>query len=154
VKSKQSLALEFGATHAFGNMDDATELARSVTNGQGADSCIVCVGVTTGQNIAQGVESIRKAGTCVITGMGRVADDTGIPISTAMFTLYQKRLQGSLFGASNPTKDIPLMLNLYAQGRLKLEELITQRYSLGEINEGYDDMKAGRNIRGVIILDH
>jgi S-(hydroxymethyl)glutathione dehydrogenase/alcohol dehydrogenase len=154
VDTKQALALQFGATHAFGTMEEATDLARSVTNGQGADSCIVCVGVTTGQNIAEGVDSIRKGGTCVLTGLGRAADDVSIPVSAGMITLYQKRIQGSLFGASNPTKDIPLMLNLYAQGRLKLNELVTRRYPLDEVNEGYADMRAGRNIRGVIILEH
>ena len=50
-------------------MEEATEIARSFTNGQGADSCIICVGVTTGEQVAQGVDAIRKAGTCVLTGL-------------------------------------------------------------------------------------
>ena len=135
-------------------MEEATEIARGLTNGQGADSCIVCVGVTTGEHIAQGVESIRKAGTCVVTGLPDSADDTSIPISSRHLTLYQKRIQGSLFGASSPTKDIPLMLSLFQQGRLQLDELITHRYSLDQVNDGYADMHAGSNIRGVIVHQH
>ena len=131
-------------------MAEATEVARSFTNGQGADSCIVCVGVTAGEHIAEGVEAIRKAGTVVITGLGRAEDDTSIPVSARHLTLFQKRLQGALFGASSPSKDIPRMLDLYRQGRLKLDELITSRYRLEQINDGYADMRAGRNLRGII----
>ena len=67
--------------------------------------------------------------------------------------LFQKRLQGALFGASSPSKDIPRMLDLYRQGRLKLDELITSRYRLEQINDGYADMRAGRNIRGIITYE-
>jgi S-(hydroxymethyl)glutathione dehydrogenase/alcohol dehydrogenase len=150
VEMKRSSALNFGATHSVESMEEATEIARGFTNGQGADSCICCVGVTTGQDIANAVDSIRKAGTCVMTGLPRVEDDVAIPISIRHVVLYQKRLQGALFGASSPNKDIPAMLELYRQGRLKLDELITTRYSLEGINEGYLDMRAGRNIRGII----
>jgi S-(hydroxymethyl)glutathione dehydrogenase/alcohol dehydrogenase len=153
VELKRIKALELGATHAVATMEEATEIARSFTNGQGADSCIVCVGVVTGDHIAQGVDSIRKAGTVVLTGIGR-SDDVNIPISARHLTLFQKRIQGSLFGASNPTRDIPLMLDLYRQGRLKLDELITHRYPLDQVNDGYADMHAGANIRGVIVHEH
>lgn len=150
VAMKREASLSFGATHAVATMAEATELARSFTNGQGADSCIVCVGLTSGEHIAQGVESIRKAGTCVLTGLGSAADDLNLPISVRHVVLYQKRLQGSLFGASSPSKEIPAMLELYRQGRLKLDELITSRYTLETINDGYEDMRAGRNLRGIV----
>jgi Zn-dependent alcohol dehydrogenase len=80
----------------------------------------------------------------------RAADDVALPISLRHIVLYQKRLQGSLFGASSPSKDIPALLDMYRQGRLKLDELITRRYTLDDINDGYDDMRAGRNLRGII----
>jgi S-(hydroxymethyl)glutathione dehydrogenase/alcohol dehydrogenase len=153
VPYKREVAPAFGATHAVATMNEAAEIARSFTNGQGADSCIVCVGSTTPEQVAAGVRAIRKAGTCVMVGMGKMADDTGIPISVREVVLYQKRLQGSLFGASSPAKDIPAMLDLYRQGHLKLNELITTRYPLTEINQGYQDMRDGRNIRGVIVYD-
>jgi NDMA-dependent alcohol dehydrogenase len=153
VPMKRDASFRFGATHAVETIDEAAELARGCTNGQGADSCIVCVGVTTGEHVGKGVDAIRKGGTCVMTGLGRFADDGNIPVSVRHVVLYQKRLQGSLFGASSPSKDIPAMLELYRQGRLKLDELITTRYSLDEVNKGYEDMRAGRNIRGVIVYD-
>jgi Zn-dependent alcohol dehydrogenase len=145
--------LKLGATHAVATMGEANEIARGATNGQGADSCIVCVGVTTGANIADGVDAIRKGGTCVLTGLGSMAD-ASIPISAAMITLYQKRIQGSLFGASSPNKDIPAMIELYRRGQLRLDELITTRYTLDQVNEGYADMRNGLNMRGVIELSH
>jgi Zn-dependent alcohol dehydrogenase len=154
VELKRATALKLGATHGVATMKEATEIAHSFTNGQGADSSIVCVGITTGGHIAEAVDSIRKGGTCVVTGLGRFADDVAIPVSARHLTLYQKRIQGSLFGASSPTKDIPLMLSLYRQGRLNLDDLVTQRYSLDQVNEGYADMRAGLNIRGVIVHQH
>jgi NDMA-dependent alcohol dehydrogenase len=150
VEMKRSASHEFGATHAVSSMEEATRIAQSYTNGQGADSCIVCVGVATGEHVAQAVNAIRKAGTCVLTGLPRAADDIALPISMRHMVLYQKRLQGSLFGASSPSKDIPALLEMYRQGRLKLEELITRRYSLERLNDGYDDMRAGLNLRGII----
>jgi S-(hydroxymethyl)glutathione dehydrogenase/alcohol dehydrogenase len=153
VELKREFALEMGATHAVTNMEEATELARSFTNGQGADSCIVTVGVTTGEHIAEGVEAIRKGGTVVATGIGSL-EKKGIPISPTHLTLFQKRIQGSLCGESNQLQDILLMTQLYQQGRLRLDELITTRYKLEDINQGYADMHAGKNIRGVVIHEH
>jgi NDMA-dependent alcohol dehydrogenase len=153
VEFKQTTALKLGATHAAGTMAEAMEIVGPLTNGQGADSCIVCVGVTSGAHIAEGVDAIRKGGTCVVTGIGKMGE-VGIPVSPTMLTLYQKRIQGSLFGASNPTKDIPLMLELYRQGRLHLDELVTRNYRLEDINQGYADMHAGINMRGVILHEH
>lgn len=150
VAMKRSAALAFGATHAVPTMEEASDIARQYSNGQGADSCIVCVGITTGAHIGQAVEAIRKAGTCVMTGLPRAADDGALPISLRHVVLFQKRLQGSLFGASSPSKDIPALLELYRQGRLKLDELITTRYTLEGLNQGYADMQEGRNLRGII----
>ena len=150
VEMKRTASFGFGATHAVATMEEATEIARSFTNGQGADSCIICVGVTTGEQVAQGVDAIRKAGTCVLTGLPAAIDDVAIPISIRHVVLFQKRLQGSLFGASSPSKEIPALLELYRHGRLKLDELITRRYTLDTLNEGFEDMRSGRNLRGII----
>ena len=149
VEFKREQAMQFGATSVFTTMKEATEYVRSVTNGQGADSTIITVGVTTGEHIAEGFTSIRKAGTLVVTGLGSLAD-RGVPINAAELVLYQKRIQGSLFGEGNPLVDVPRMLQMYTQGRLKLDELITTRYRLDDVAQGYDDMHAGRNLRGLI----
>ena len=120
-----------------------------MTNGQGADSAIVTVGVVHGEHIAQAFEAIQKAGTVVVTGVAPLVE-AGIPISPAMLTLFQKCIQGSLYGALNATYDIPRQIQMYRDGRLNLDELITREYALDEIAQGCEDMYAGVNIRGII----
>lgn len=149
---KREKALEFGATHAFDTMEDAIAEAKSLTNGQGADATIVTVAVTRPEHVAQAFASVRKGGTVVVVGLGDVTE-VGLPIRLAELTLWQKRLQGSIFGGGSPDRDIPLQLRLYREGRLKLDELVTRTYSLDEINQGYEDLHCGRNLRGVIVFD-
>ncbi len=67
--------------------------------------------------------------------------------------MWQKRIQGVLYGSLSPNTAIPRLVRMYQSGQLKLTELITRTYSLDQINEGYQDMHAGRNIRGVITFD-
>jgi NDMA-dependent alcohol dehydrogenase len=149
VAFKREKAQELGATHAVETMEEATELAKQFTNGQGADSAIITVGVLKSEMVGQALGAIRKAGTVVVTALGDLTD-VGAPISLADLTLSQKRLQGALFGMSNPNYDILRQLELYRSGVLKLDELITKSYPLDEIQQGYQDMHDGKNIRGVI----
>lgn len=152
VPFKREMAEQIGATHAVPDMEQATELARSMTNGQGADSAIITVGVLDPDYVREAFASIRKAGSCVVTSLGP-STDFGAPISLFELTLYQKRLLGSMFGGVAPMRDITKMLELYTAGRLKLDEIITTTYTLDQINQGYSDMHAGRNVRGVITFD-
>ena len=150
VAFKREKAQELGATHAVETMEEATEIAKQFTNGQGADQTIVTVGIIKPEHVGQAMASIRKAGTVVVTALGDIADTTPIPISLADVTLFQKRIQGAMFGMSNPNWDILRQLELYRSGVLKLDELVTKNYSLDEIQQGYQDMYDGKNIRGVI----
>ena len=149
VEMKREVAQAVGATHTFATMDEAADYARSVTNGQGADAAIVCTGVFENEHARQAFAAVRKAGTVVITGIGH--PDTELAVNARELTLYQKRLQGSLFGASSPGRDIPWMLDMYQTGQLHLDEIVTQTYTLDQINQGYVDMHAGKNMRGVIV---
>ena len=152
VGMKREAALRLGATHAFADIAEAAGLARSLTGGQGADSAIVTVGVVRGEHIAQAFSAIRKAGTVVVTGAGNFTQ-AGIPVSLMELTMFQKRIQGALFGACNPTYDILRQAQMYRDGRLKLDELITATYTLDQVAQGYEDMHAGKNIRGVVLFD-
>jgi S-(hydroxymethyl)glutathione dehydrogenase/alcohol dehydrogenase len=152
VPFKREMAQKIGATHVAEDMEQATELARSLTNGQGADSAIITVGVLDPDYVRQAFAAIRKAGSCVVTSLGP-STDFGAPISLFELTLYQKRLLGSMFGGVAPMRDITKMLELYSSGRLMLDEIITTRYTLDQVNQGYADMHAGTNIRGVITFD-
>ena len=149
VAFKRDVALSLGATHAVETIEQAIPIAHGFTNGQGADVAIVTVGVITGEHIAQAFSGVRKQGTVVVTALGNAAE-VGIPVPILELILFEKKIKGSLFGSSNPTADIPKLLDLYRAGVLKLDELITTEYALEDINQGYEDMHAGRNIRGVI----
>jgi S-(hydroxymethyl)glutathione dehydrogenase/alcohol dehydrogenase len=150
VAYKRERATEFGATHTFADIDEAADFARSVTNGQGATSAVVTVGVTTGEHVAQAVNAISKFGTVVVTGIGDVKDE-GLPINLWMLSMMQKRIQGVIFGMGTPSYEITRLATMYKAGRLKLDELITKTYKLDEVNQAYADMHAGSNIRGVIL---
>jgi Zn-dependent alcohol dehydrogenase len=152
VELKRTTALELGATDACADHDEATELARSLTSGQGADSSIVCVGVVTPEVVAAAFSAIRKAGTVVVTAAGSDAV-SDLPIGLLELTMYQKRIQGSIYGMMSPSKDVPRLLGLWQAGQLRLEEMLTRSYALDDINQGYADMHAGRNIRGIVSFD-
>ncbi|WP_007025783.1 NDMA-dependent alcohol dehydrogenase [Saccharomonospora iraqiensis] len=152
VEFKRDKARELGATHAYADLREAAEHARSVTNGQGADAVIVAVGVTGGEHLATALGAIRKAGTVVVTGLGSHRA-TDVPLRLNDLVLMQKSVKGSLFGEAAPGCDIPALVRLWRQGVLKLDELVTTRYPLDEVAKAYDDMHAGRNIRGVLVFD-
>lgn len=152
VAFKRDSALLLGATHTADTMREASELAKSFTNGQGADVAIVTVGVLEGRHVAQAFSAIRKQGTVVLSAVGSVMN-VGAPIPLGELTFYEKQLKGSLYGSCNPNADIALHLELHRAGRLKLAELITNTYHFEELAIGFDDLHAGKNIRGVVIFD-
>jgi NDMA-dependent alcohol dehydrogenase len=152
VELKRSVALELGATDAFADHDEAAELGRSLTNGQGADAEIITVGVIDGDHVAAAFSAIRKAGTVVVTAAGSEAP-TNVRLGLLELTMYQKRIQGAIYGMMSPSKDVPRLLDLWRNGQLRLEQMLTRTYSLDDINQGYADMHAGINMRGVLAFD-
>lgn len=150
VELKREKSLEVGATHAFPTIEEATEFARSITNGQGADRAILTVGVLSGEDVAAAFYAIRKAGVVVVTAIAP-SSETVIPIPPLDLTRYQKRLQGAVYGASNPRSDIPRQYAMYRAGQLKLDECISGTYALDDIGQGYVDMLEGRSVRGGIL---
>jgi alcohol dehydrogenase (nicotinoprotein) len=153
VEFKRSSALKFGATHTAASAEEAAELALSLSEGVGADQALITVGVVSEEVVNAAFAVVRKRGTVVLTGLAGPAKKT-VNVSGFELALFEKRLQGALFGSSNPFDDIPRVIEMYKAGKLKLDELITSRYTLDQVNQGYEDMMAGRNIRGVIIHEH
>jgi S-(hydroxymethyl)glutathione dehydrogenase/alcohol dehydrogenase len=152
IEFKRDTALQFGATHVFASMADALPEVARLTNGEMADKVILSPGVVYGDLMALGTALAGKGGTIVVTG---VAPMTQTESSVNLFELamWNKEIKGTLFGSLTPRVDVPRLLDLYRAGQLKLDELITNRYSLDEINEGYQAMRDGTNIRGVIVFD-
>lgn len=150
VEFKRDTALKFGATHAFGDAAEAAEKVNELSWGQGADQAIVTVGTVDEEVISAAFAVIGKGGTLVVTGMA-APDKLTVHVSGLDLTLSEKTIKGSLFGSANPQYDIVRLLRLYDAGQLKLDELVTTRYRLEDVNQGYQDLRDGKNIRGIIV---
>jgi len=142
-------AKRFGATHTFASAVEAREALPDLTRGRMANSALITVDVVTGAIVGDAISLVGKLGTVALASLGPVTDDQ---VVMPMFevTAYQKRIVGSLFGNANPRFDIPKLLDLYREGELLLDELVTRTYPLDQVNQGYEDMRAHRNIRGMV----
>jgi S-(hydroxymethyl)glutathione dehydrogenase/alcohol dehydrogenase len=149
VAFKRDKALEFGATHTAASSQEAAALLTELTRGRMAQVCVNTMGVGDGDQIGASLGLVGKRGRVVVTNIHPAAE-TKVAMSALELTTYEKQVRGSLFGSCNPRSDIPRMLELYRSGKLKLEELRTRTYGLDEVNIGYDDMRNGRNLRGVL----
>ena len=149
LDGKLEAARLFGATHTInGREADVLAAVRELTGGRGADYAFATVG--SSRVIAQIPGLVRKGGTAVIVGMP--------PNNDAMFTAnahelsYDRTVKGSFMGSSRLHVHVPQLVQLYQQGRLKLDELITARYPLEEINEAMAAMERGEALRNVIVF--
>jgi NDMA-dependent alcohol dehydrogenase len=152
VAFKREKALEFGATHVFESMEAALPQVAELTRGEMADKVIMAPGVVYGDLMAPALTLTGKGGTLVVTGVAPMSQ-THAAISLFELSMWNKEIKGTLFGSLNPRSDVPRLLDLYRNGVLKLDELVTRRYSLDGINDGYEAMRNGSNIRGVIVYD-
>jgi NDMA-dependent alcohol dehydrogenase len=149
VEFKQKSALRFGATHSVATASEAVDLVRDLTRGVMADGVVVAPSLISGDDVHAALKLTRKGGTCVLTGM-TPQTTRSIKIALQEFILWNKNLVGTVFGSCNPKADIARFARLYRSGQLQLDEMITRRYRLDDINEGYADLLNGEIIRGVI----
>ena len=150
VPFKREMAEVFGATHTFADADKAHDFVVETTWGELADHAIITVGLLDDEVVDNALQVVGKSGQVTVTAVGPGA----LNAPTGALIGYQRRVQGAIYGACNPLYDVPRLLGLYRSGALKLDELITRRYRLDEVDEGYRDMLDGRNLRGVIIHEH
>ncbi|MBV8786248.1 MAG: Zn-dependent alcohol dehydrogenase [Mycobacterium sp.] len=146
---KRSAAMTFGATHTAGSATEAIDLVRELTRGVMADAVVVSPAMVGAADVGTALALTRKGGTCVLTGLPSPGTSS-IDITLQEFILMNKTLCGTVFGSCNPKSDIPMLATLYESGQLLLDEMITKRYSLDEINVAYAALAAGELIRGVI----
>ncbi len=149
VESKREAAPSFGATHTSPSAGEALEMVRELTLGVMADRVVVTAGVVHTDLIPVAMMLTRKGGTCVLTGVVPLAEFS-VPMILTDMIYSNKTLKGTLYGGMNPRADIPRLLAIYQSGGLKLDEMVTRRYRLDDINEAIGDLRDGRNIRGVI----
>lgn len=149
LEFKREQAKLFGATHTFASIEESFVPVMEATQGVFCDKVILVPGVVAGEMIELAVSLTAKGGTCVVLGLApMVAND--VKLNLFLFAMMNKELKGCIYGSSNPRAQIPELLALYRDGALKIDEMVTKTYTLDQVNEGYQDMRDGKNIRGVV----
>ena len=150
LPNKRELALSFGASHVFGSFEEAFEPLQHLTNGAMAHKVILTPGRMEGSYIEPALSLVRKLGTLAVVGLGdSTADD--VKLNLQWLTSMGKTIRGSQMGGASPQEDAQMYVRMYKAGKLPLERLVTQTYTLEQINEGYQDMHDGKNIRGLVL---
>jgi S-(hydroxymethyl)glutathione dehydrogenase/alcohol dehydrogenase len=152
VELKRTLAPSFGATHVAASVDEAFALIEQETWGHMCDKVICAMGVGSGAMMESILGITAKRGRVVVTNI-HPALESSVTMNLMFLTLLEKQVVGSIFGSANIRSDIPKLLKLYRDGQLDLDSMITNTYKLGDVNQGYQDMRDGKNIRGVLIYD-
>jgi NDMA-dependent alcohol dehydrogenase len=152
VEFKREKAMEFGATHTFASIAEATAALGEVTWDRGYDKVIMTMGEGDGEALGEAFWLAGKGSTIVVTNIHPITE-THIAVPALFLSAFEKQVKGSWFGSGNVRRDIPRLFELYLQGQLDLGGLITKTYTLDQINEGYEAMRNGENIRGVILFD-
>ena len=144
--ARRQLAQAVGATHAVGaDLGEVQDLAKSLTDGRGADVVIEAAGRAEG--FAMSAEVVRPGGNIVWLGKIAVSEKMQFRWGSLM---QEKRIVRSSYGGAKPAQDFPLLARAYLDGQLKLDEMISARIRLEEINEGFAALKRGETVRSVI----
>jgi NDMA-dependent alcohol dehydrogenase len=152
VPFKLEKAKEVGATHTAASILDAQFMLPELTQGRNADAVILTPGVLKGEMIAQACGLGSKDARIVVTAIAPF-DQMDVQLNLFNFAMFNQALLGTVFGSASPRVQIPNLLSLFEAGQLKIDEIITQEYSLDQVQQGYDDQAAGTIIRGVIKFD-
>jgi S-(hydroxymethyl)glutathione dehydrogenase/alcohol dehydrogenase len=144
---KLDWAKNFGATHGYSANDETVERIKALTEGRGVDHAFEAVG--SPQPLVQAIESARAGGDVVLLGAGGADSTVTLP-----YNIFRgdKRITRLTYGQGKPRIDFPRIVDLYLSGRLMLDELITSRISMSQINKGFAQMFAGQTIRSVIVM--
>jgi S-(hydroxymethyl)glutathione dehydrogenase/alcohol dehydrogenase len=144
--ARRQLAQAVGATQTCA-AEQAVDLARSLTDERGADVVIEAAGRP--ETFRMSVESVRPGGQVVWLGKVSVADQVAFRWGSLM---QEKRITRSSYGGAKPATDFPMLARAYLEGRLKLDEMISARIQLTEINEGFAALKRGETVRSVVMF--
>ncbi len=148
ANNKLEMARNFGATHTVnGGSEDAASKCKELTGGHGPDYSFEVVGVP--QLMIDANNATRRGGTTVIVGVGKLTDS--VPFNALMLSMDGKAIKGSFYGDTNFRSDMPMLLDLYRAGKLNLDDMVSQTYTIDEAPQAFKDMQDGKNARGVIV---
>ena len=150
LDNKLEAARQFGATHTINTSRESNpaEIVRELTHGRGADYAFVTVGVA--KPVSQAIDMVRRGG-CV-TMVGIPETEATIPLSIRNSVGQNIRLLGSSMGSTRLSVDVPRLVDLYRNGRLLLDEMVSNRYPLEQINEAIESMERGEALRNVVVF--
>lgn len=144
-----ALALKFGATHIIlADSDDVIGQVKTLTAGRGVDYVFECAGSEASMQLS--LEVVRRGGDAVILGKTPVNQKVGFRFGSLM---GEKRIVRSSYGAARPQRDFPWLAQMYLDGKLLLDEMITRHLPLDHINDGFDAMRRNDGIRSVLMFD-
>jgi NDMA-dependent alcohol dehydrogenase len=149
---KLEKAMKVGATHTATSMLEANLLLPELTEGRMADVVVLTPGVLTGDLIAPAMALASKDGRVVATAIAPF-NQNQVDLNLFNFSMFNQALLGTVFGSVSPRVQIPNLLRLYEAGMLEIDDLITREYTLDQVQDGYDDLAAGTNIRGIVAFD-
>lgn len=145
---KLALAASCGATDGLLVDSNVIDGVRQRTEGRGADFVFEAVGIPAVQE--QCLAAVRPGGSLILAGISPMGSLTNFP--AALLTREEKTVTGTYYGSSNPQRDFPLFSEMYLQGKLDLDRLVSRTYPLEEINEAYQEMLSGKIARGLILF--
>ena len=146
VPAKLEHARRLGATPVTAG-EHAVDAVREATGG-GADKVIETVG--NARVLAQAYEATRRGGTTVTVGLPH--PDQRLDIQAVSLVTEERTLKGSYLGSCVPERDIPRFVAAYREGRLPVDELLTHRIGLDDLNEGFDRLASGDAVRQAVLL--
>ena len=144
---KLAAAREFGATHTVNASTDPVAQIMAITNDIGVDYAFEVIGFPA--VAAQAYASTRRGGTTCMVGAGSPQDE--YKFNALEMPLSDKKVCGCLYGSTNAKVDFAKLLGFYETGQLDLDRMCSRTYSIDEVKEGFDDLVAGKNIRGIIV---
>jgi NDMA-dependent alcohol dehydrogenase len=149
-QSKIDRAMKIGATHGCTTaLDAAFNILPDLSWGKNCDVVIITVGAPTSEIIEE-ARSITAKGGVVVAAALAAFNMKSIDLNLFMFSMMNQELRGTVFGSEAPRIQIPRLLRLHHEGKFMIDELITQEYTIDEVQRGYDDLESGENVRGVV----
>jgi S-(hydroxymethyl)glutathione dehydrogenase/alcohol dehydrogenase len=148
-EAKRELALAAGATDYIVSDENLPKAVRALTDGRGVDVAFECVGRSA--TIRAAWRSGRRGGQTIVVGMG--ARDDNVSISALEIFHSARTLRSSVYGSSDPDREIPELAEAVLNGSLNLRPLVTHRIGLSDTPEAFERMSRGEGARSVVLLD-
>ena len=148
VAEKRELAMSLGATHTIDPFNENLKGRIKEITGKGVHFAFEALGSM--KTIDDAYSILRPTGEAIIVGVPNLKEKYELPV----YNLFaEKELRGSIYGSSRPKRDLPLFVDWYMNGDLKLDEMITKRIALEDVNQAFEEMGRGEGARTVIMFD-